>query len=149
VAAWQRFSAETQERLCILESTEAGGLRPYPLSAALANYQAQGGKVCWQRLLPESGIDGDELVGRMAERWGFGYPRRYQFLLIASPHLRWARKRLRGKGCDLNESADHCSEAIAFGLQGCRVKLDREPVEWNPKLLSLLPYWGPPAEVTP
>lgn len=149
VAAWLTFSAEVEPRLCVVESTELGGIRVYPLSLALERYAKKHGKTYHQRLDPLCGIDGNRLVGAILTHWGHGYPKRYQFLLVAFGWLRWARQAIRSKGEDLDVDADHCAEAVAWGLSMCQVSLPKPPVLWSPRELSSLPYWGARVEMTP
>lgn len=122
VACWISFNGNTPI-LCVFESMEGANVRIQPLFKSLETlYWPKGGKCYWKSLKPN--YDGKDLMGFCVEHWIEAYASPYQFLLIASPRLRWLRQ-FRGGVIDLK--GYHCSELIATGLKEQDYELPKEP----------------------
>lgn len=123
IACWINFNGNAPI-LCIFESMEGANVRIQPLYKTLETlYWPKGGKAFWKSLQP--GYDGKDLMDFCLEHWIDSYASVYQFLLIASPRLRWLRK-FRGGVIDTG-TGYHCSELIATGLKEQGYDLPKDP----------------------
>lgn len=109
--------------LCLFESMEGANVRVQPLYKTLETlYWPKGGKAYWKSLQPN--YDGKDLMDFCVEHWIDSYASVYQFLLIASPRLRWLRK---FRGGNVDNVGYHCSELIATGLKEQGYDLPKDP----------------------
>lgn len=138
-ALWLRFGEETEDRLCILESMEPGGIRILPLSIVFNNY----GIMYWQKLI---GLDGHEVIGWALQQWGKPYASWLQFLSIISPRIRKLREKL-GFAEKVGEERFHCSELVTRALEFGGYEHNKEPAFTTPGDVQIFPCLTLPAEV--
>lgn len=137
IACWVSFNGG-QPLLCVFESMEGSNVRIQPLYKSLETlYWPKDGKCYWKSLHPK--FDGKDLMDFCVEHWIDSYASVYQFLLIASPRLRWLRK-FRGGVIDL--PGYHCSELIATGLREQGYALPKEPPLITPGDMFNLDCWN-------
>jgi hypothetical protein len=109
-AIWLRFGLETEDRLCVLESMEPGGIRVVPLSLTMGESDA----TYWQKMKWEV-VNGNEAIGWALRQWGGRYASWLQFLSFVSPRFRWFRE-LVGLPPKIGDGW-HCSGLVAQALR--------------------------------
>lgn len=138
IACWLTFNGG-KPVLCVFESMEGSGVRILPLYKNLAtNYWNKNGQAYWRPILEP--YKGKCLMDFCVEHWNDAYASPYQFLLIASPRLRWLRK---FRGSQVDTEGYHCSEIIATGLKEQGYVLPKDPPALvTPGDLYNLDCWG-------
>lgn len=111
-ALWLRFGIETENRLCVLESMEPGGIRVMPLALVMADCQAT-----YHQSLDTEQVNAHEAIGWALTKWGGKYASWLQFVSLMSPAVRRFRERV---GLPVQAGGGyHCSglvtAALAFG----------------------------------
>lgn len=109
-AMWLRFGYETEDRLCVLESLEPGGIRVVPMVLAMNDST----HVYWQRARQDHVRPG-EALGWAIQQWGGKYASWFQFLSFISPRFRWFRSWFF-KNPKIGHGY-HCSELVATALE--------------------------------
>lgn len=125
IALWLRFGEETEDRLCVFESMEPGGVRIIPISLAMETSDA----VYWQKL-DGSQVNPHEAIGWALQQWGGKYASWLQFLSFVSPGFRRLRE-IVGLPARIGDGY-HCSGLVAQALMFGGFSLPKDPALVTP-----------------